>query len=121
MRERCSIRPPIGQIVIVEDPGACAIEIVILAASKRPEKGPQSQKAKAQRNGDQVNQNRHDASLASDRGARVATGWDGSAARIGCDARNADSVTMIDEPDIAAAAISGVTCPNTASGTAIRL
>jgi len=36
-------------------------------------------------------------------------------------ARSALSVTMIDEPDMAAAAISGVTSPDMASGTAIKL
>ena len=45
----------------------------------------------------------------------------GAGSRIGRDARNADSVTMIDEPDMAAAAIRGVTWPRTASGTAMRL
>lgn len=90
----------IRTLVIDQDTQRSAIEIVKLSAAQRPEKGPQSEQAQAQRNGDQDGYARHLAAPFN---------------------RNAFATTMTDEPDMASAAINGVTIPMIAIGTATRL
>ena len=88
--------------VVVGDgaPGR-AIEILILSVLERPEKREQTGKAEPERQ-------RHENDEDFHQNLRTATER----------ARNAFSMTRIEEPDIAAAAISGVTMPLIAIGTA---
>jgi len=78
-----------------------AFEVVILAAPERPEECQQPDKTQSQRKRHEDHQDFHDIPR-------------------GC-ALSAFSMTSRDEPDIAAAAISGVTRPAIAIGTASRL
>lgn len=90
-----------GPVLIINQDAQCrAIGVVELPAPERPEKCRKAEQAEAERNGDEEEQ-------PSQRAARFS--------------RNALATTINDEPDIAAAAISGVTWPVIASGTAIRL
>src|SRR4051812_25021639 len=79
-------------------------EVVILAVLERPEKAGQAETAERQCQRHQKYQDFHQQSSLAPR-------W----------ARNAFRITSSDEPDIAAAAISGVAKPAMASGTAKRL
>ena len=85
--------------------------------SQRPEEGRKAGEAERQRHGHQVDQHGH----------RDARGRSPQAIPSDCAAspprpraRNALSVTRIDEPDIAAAAISGVTSPRSRSAPRSR-
>lgn len=91
------------RIIIGDRPPGGAIEIVILAIPERPQKGRKAEPAKRDRKRHQIEQDFHQA---------------GSLCRR---ARKALSITSSDDPDIAAAAISGVTRPAMASGTASAL
>lgn len=91
------------RLIVGDRPPGGAIEIVILAAPERPQKGGKAERAKPDRKRHQIEQDFHQA---------------GSLCRR---ARKALSITRSDEPDIAAAAISGVTRPAIASGTASAL
>jgi len=76
------------------------IEIVELSGSQRPEECRKAEKAQEQSDRDQEKNTIHRAALLN---------------------LSALPITMIDDPDIASAAISGVTRPMIASGTAIAL
>lgn len=80
------------------------VEIVELAGPHAPQEGKQPEPAQAQRNGNEEQQHRHDRFPLFVRPTR-----------------NAFKTTMIDELDMAMAAMSGVTSPMMASGTAARL
>ena len=88
--------------------GDCAprrtVEIVILAAPERPEEGDEPSKTEGQRQGNQDDQDFHDV-----------------IPRKVLRARSEFSMTRIDDPLIAAAAIRGVTTPLIAIGTARKL
>lgn len=90
------------QVIIAQDPVCGPIEIIELTALERPHEGCQPDKAQKQGSGNEVDQNAHVRPPARR-------------------ARSALSVTMIEDPDMASAAISGVTKPATAIGTAIML
>ena len=89
------------RFVISDGAPGRAVEIVILPAPERPEKCQQPDQTQSQRQRDEDYEDFHDAP----RGR----------------ARSAFSMTNREEPDIAAAAISGVTRPAIAIGTASRL
>ena len=93
------------RLVVVGDraPG-CSVEIIILAALQRPEEADETGKSKRKGQRDQDDHHFHDEVSSATRRAR-----------------SAFSITRIDDPDIAAAAISGVTTPLMASGTARKL
>ena len=92
------------RLVIGDGAPGRALEIVILAALQRPEKSEQADQPEAERQRHQDHQHfHHDLPCATRR------------------ARSAFSMTRIEEPDIAAAAISGVTTPLIAIGTASKL
>ena len=116
--DRASLPGP--DIVIVENADRGSLHVVILAAPQRPEKGCERGEAEQQRHGDQVDQHGH-----GDRapGAHVCAEAADPGARSSPRrrTRNALTVTRIEEPDIATAAISGVTKPAIAIGTAIAL
>jgi hypothetical protein len=107
-------------IVVIQDTDRGSLHVVILTVPQRPEEGCEPGEAEQQRHGHQVDQHRH-----GDRapGAPVC----GDAADPGARSspqrrtRNALTVTRIEEPDIATAAINGVTKPAIAIGTAITL
>lgn len=90
------------QIIVADRPPCGAFEIVKLAVAQRPQEGGKSEAAERQREGREVHDDIHREPFAR------------------C-ALSAFKVTKIEELDIAKAAMSGVTPPSTASGTAIRL
>jgi len=91
-------------IVVGDGPPGGAIEILILSILERPEKREEAGKAEAQCQRHENDEDFHqDLRTATER------------------ARSAFTMTRIEEPDIAAAAISGVTMPLIASGTASTL
>ncbi len=83
-----------------KDAQRSAVHVVILTIAHGPEKCGKSRQAEAERNRDKYEQPSHLAAFRK---------------------RSAFPTTIIDDPDIARAATSGVTCPMIASGTAIAL
>src|ERR1700731_4211082 len=105
MSERNSVPGRFARRLVTGDraPGG-ALEIVILPAPQRPEKSEQADETKPERQRHQNDHHFHHAlPLATRR------------------ARSAFSITKSEEPDIAAAAINGVTTPLIAIGSASRL
>ena len=94
------------EVVVRQDANGGPLEIVILTAAHRPEKRAEPEAAEPEREGNENDENGH------------ATG---SADVFAARARNAFTVTSSEEPDIESAAISGVTWPRIASGTATAL
>ena len=91
----------IGLVLIVDqDAQRRAVEIFELARTRRPEKGGQTGQAQYQGDRDQDDETCHRAAPRN---------------------LSALATTSKDEPDMASAAMSGVTCPAIASGTASRL
>lgn len=96
-----SISPMSGWTVLVDqDPKGGTVEVVELATRGCPEEGRKPGQTEQQRHGYEDGDDAHRADLTR---------------------RRAFATTRIDEPDIASAAISGVTRPATASGTASTL
>lgn len=91
-----------SEIVVRENAQRGAADIVILPAAHRPEKREEAGKSETERHRHKINQHVH----------RRAPPLP---------ARKAFSVTSMDEPDIASAAIKGVTIPAMAIGTATAL
>ena len=91
-----------GQVVVAKNAVGGTIEIIELARLQRPHEGAEPRKPQQQGRRDQVDQNAHALPPANL-------------------ARNAFVVTRIEEPDMASAAISGVTKPAMAIGTATML
>ncbi len=119
LSDRALLLRPVD-IAVVENTDRGSLHVVILAAPQRPKEGCEPGEAEQQRHGYQVDQHGH-----GDR----APGTDvcGEAADPGARSsprrrtRNALTVTRIEEPDIATAAINGVTRPAIAIGTAMAL
>ena len=86
-----------------EDAHRGTVDVVVLTALERPQKGDQPGQAEHQRHRHQVDQDVHEPNPGRSR------------------ARNAFTVTRSEEPDMASAAISGVTRPAIAIGTANKL
>ena len=93
-------------MVVVQRPPGGAVEIIELPVPERPEKAEQAEAAEQKGGGDQVDERGH--------------GVLPRVQRPRC-TRSALPVTASDDADITTAAISGVTRPAMASGTAIRL
>src|SRR6266702_2671570 len=93
-----------GRLVIGDGAPGGAVEVIILAILERPEEADQTEKAEQQRQRYQKHQDFHQRN-----------------SLLPCRARSAFRITSSDEPDIAAAAISGVARPAIASGTANTL
>src|SRR3954466_5431065 len=85
------------------------VHIFVLSAAQRPEERCKASQAERERHRHEIDQDVHVALAA----ARVSSDGKAATERAGLRARtrNALSVTRIDEPDIAAAAISGVANP----------
>ena len=92
------------RLVIGDGAPRRAFEVVILPVLQRPEKSEQADQPEPQRQRHQKDQHFHQDLLSATLRARSAL-----------------SMTRIEEPDIAAAAISGVTTPLIAIGTARKL
>lgn len=90
-----------GFVVVQKDAFGGALGVVKLARSEGPEEGSKADQPHAQ----------------SDRNEEKKSCHDFPPERI----LNAFRVTMMDEPDIASAAMNGVTSPASAIGTAIQL
>ena len=86
--------------IIDQDAQGRTVKIIELAVFERPEKGRKAKQAKPKRYGDQKGDPGHRATPFS---------------------RKAFPTTIIDDPDMASAAINGVTKPIIASGTATIL
>lgn len=95
------------------------IEIVVLAALQRPQEAGQAGSSQEQGDGDEESEHRHCAGT----GLRLflAGGVSVFVFPMRRPKRRALPMTIIEEPDIAIAAISGVTYPRIAIGTAIAL
>ena len=87
--------------VVPQDAVTVALGIVELVASKRPDEGDKANAPQKQRNRNQIDERFHDASPYR--------------------SRSALSDTVIEDDDIAKAAINGVAKPRSATGTAIML
>src|SRR3954469_11000112 len=97
MKTECSV-------VVGDGTPGRAIEILVLSVLERPEKREETGETEPERERHENDEDFHqDLRTAAER------------------ARSAFTMTRIDEPDIAAAAISGVTIPAMASGTASAL
>lgn len=90
-------QPPEASIVVEQNPVGVAFRVGELAAPHRPEESAKAGETEEDGDGDQDDEDVHRAALA------------------------AFSDTVIEEADIARAAISGVAKPMSATGTAIRL
>lgn len=110
----CMRRDVPGKVVVGQDAEGGTVRIVELATAQRPYKRQKAGQAEQQRQRDEKNQDVHVASSDVTRVGEAAA----PSARAGRKSRIALSVTNTDEPDIASAAISGVTRPATAIGTA---
>lgn len=100
-------------VAIVKYAKGGAIDVVILTAAQRPQKAGQRRKAEEQCQGNKKDQDIHLATAGFS-----ATRFVSCFRRVAGLTRKALSVTTSEEPDIARAAIRGVTIPNIASGTA---
>lgn len=96
-----------------------SVQVVVLAASQRPHKRRQSGKAKSQRDRDKKEKVSH-RKLSRMTGVMFALRT-GLSSWFGFSSRNALATTINDDSDMATTAISGVTWPSTATGTAMRL
>ncbi len=88
-------------IVVEQDSVGGAVQVVELARPQRPQKGPQPEDSEKEGDG---NEKEEIVQRSLPR-----------------DSRKALTITAIDDVDMATAAISGVTCPETASGIVTTL
>lgn len=89
--------------------------------AERPEKREQPGKAKSERQRHENDEDFHHTSLNARSDAKAASNFAGRALPPAFRARNAFSMTRIEDPDIAAATIKSVTIPEIAIGTASKL
>ena len=109
-------------VVVAKDAQRRTVEVVVLAAAERPQEGCEAQQAEPKRCRHQIDEDAHGVLHRAWMNLGVAE--DISASALTCRRsrpRIAFAVTISDEPDIASAAISGVTRPSTAIGTATAL
>lgn len=104
-----------------EDALSGPIKILILTTPQRPQKAGQPQCAKEQSYWYEVDERRHDGCTDARMPERLAEGALVTLASTKPCRRNAFPMTKSDEADIAIAAISGVTWPRMAIGTATAL
>ena len=114
----CRVSPAVlFEIIVRKHAKRCALQIVELSVANRPDEREQPGQAQTQRQRHEIDEDVH-GRTATARG----TSFDAATAARGIRrSRKALSVTRIEEPDIAAAAINGVTKPAIATGTAIAL
>src|SRR6187399_2854991 len=102
--ERSGSRILPNRLIIGDRPPPCSLEVIILTVLEGPEKSDQAYQTEHQRQRNENDQDFHQAS-----------------SLLPLRARSAFNNTSRDEPDIAAAATSGVARPAIAKGTASRL
>lgn len=107
-----------GGVFLEQNAVRGAVEVFVLAASQRPEEGRQGDAAEKKRDGNQIEIVRHSAGA---RFIRQEAGWGAGIAARGAFKRWELPTTMTDDSDMASAAISGVTYPDKAMGTATAL
>ena len=98
----CRVRRRLVFFLVKQNTARRAVEIFVLARSQRPEKGAEPEKPEEQCDRNEIDEHGHDGRTPR---------W----------SRKALAMTRIEELDMAIAAISGVTTPAIASGTARRL
>lgn len=126
-RSRRPLSPPPSsaiRLVIPVDKDALggSLEILVLTAPQGPQEAPKSKRSEEEGHGDEVGKGRHDVCAnwpAPERLSGLAACAGGFAAKL-C-RRSAFPMTSSEEADMAIAAISGVTCPSMAIGTATAL
>lgn len=109
-------RSKLSKIIIRQGSDSGALKVVELTAAQRPDECPKPREPQAKSDRQKKDNDIHGAATASFRSAALFLRIRTVPLR-----RTALSVTSTDEPDIAAAAIKGVTKPATASGTATKL
>lgn len=102
MQERSAAR--IALVVIQKDALGRSIEIIILAAAQRPQEGDQADGAEEQRHRNEIDEDAHAVT-----GSVAGSALPAAAVRPARIRRSALVMTRMDEPDMAMAAISGVT------------
>ena len=122
---RCVVGADIGDrtVVIIEQNSLTRSgKVIILAVAQRPQECGKADGAKPERHGNEVEEVRHSALwVASGRNDAAATFLSGSFRRRLSPRRSALAITASEDTDMAMAAISGVTWPRTAIGTATIL
>src|SRR5690606_3592331 len=109
-------------LVVQQDAFGRPVQVLVLAVPERPQERAEAPEPQPQGDGDEVEERAHSAGSSA-----VATPICGRAAGAGrapCQprrTRNAFATTLSDDPDMASAATSGVTCPRMATGRATRL
>lgn len=111
----------IGGFLLDQNPLACTVHIVILAAFQRPEERYETGKAEEQSDRQKINQNRHACLAVTERAVAglPISSWE--FVRCNPSNRSALPITSNEEPDMAIAAIRGVAWPRMAIGTAMTL
>jgi hypothetical protein len=121
-----SPRPPglrpwlivVRRLLVEQDALGSAVQVVVLAALQRPEEGGKADGAEQQRDRDEIDENIHAGALLS---GPVRGNGKARPGRTATASRNELAVTRMEDDDIATAAMSGVTIPAMASGTATQL
>ena len=99
----------LGHFGIQENPFGGTVEIVVLAASQRPEEGEQADAAEEEGHGNEVDERGRAASgTTSTRGMSVSTSLAETLLDLPAPRRSALAITSTDDADMAIAAISGV-------------
>jgi len=107
----------VRRLLVEQDALSGAVQVVVLAALQRPEEGGKADGAKQQRDRDEIDEDIHAVALLSS----VPGNGKARRGRSATASRNELAVTRMEDDDIATAAISGVTIPAMASGTATQL
>lgn len=117
------VKPGAVRVFIDEDAFARPLQILILTVTQRPEEGGQSDRAETQGDWHKEDETGHWARAQFCRAAWLprAAALRAGRRRVPAFRRSAFATTMIDEEDMAKAAMSGVTWPSMAIGKAIAL
>jgi hypothetical protein len=108
------------KVIVRQNAKRSALDVIVLTTLQRPQERRQSDQAESKCHWHQIKKYVH---AIFSFGAHVRANFSARliSARAGSCARNALKVTKSDEPDMATAAISGVTKPAIAIGTATAL
>jgi hypothetical protein len=109
-------------ILVGQDTPRRTFEVVVLTHAQRPKKAHEPNNTQRQRKRHKINKDIHEDILPSAKAPEFSAACVDVKEKLrDGPARKALAITSIDEMDIAAAAISGVTWPAIASGAAIAL
>lgn len=95
-------------VLIIDGPPSRTVEVVILAALQRPEKGDKPQSAEKEGDRNEINQHVHARRAPPGMGVDAADMVSFRSAPTSLFSRSAFTTTMMDEVDMATAAIRGV-------------